>query len=85
MGFDSVGGLDQSALTTGCSTDAFVEVWYDQSGLGRHLQMGTHSNQPQLVSSGSILTERGEPALYFNGDDMLQNTNADSYVCVIPG
>jgi hypothetical protein len=56
--------LDTSALTTFCSgTDGFVETWYDQSGNANNATQLTASNQPQIVSSGSVLTENGNLAL----------------------
>lgn len=47
--------------------DGFVTVWYDQSGEGNNFIQPTASNQPQIVSSGSILFENGQPCLLFNG------------------
>jgi hypothetical protein len=60
--------LDTSSLTSFCSgTNGFVTTWYDQSGNGRNVTQTTASNQPQIVSSGSVLTEGGKPAAQFNG------------------
>jgi hypothetical protein len=48
--------LDTSALTTFCSgTNGFVKTWYDQSGNGNDATQTTSANQPQIVSSGSVL------------------------------
>ena len=66
--------LDTSSLTTFCSgTNGFVTTWYDQSGNGRNATQTTAANQPQIVSSGSVITKNGEPALYGNG------TSTNSY------
>jgi hypothetical protein len=56
--------LDTSALTTFCSgTNGFVMTWYDQSGNGYDATQSTAANQPQIVSSGSVLTEGGKPTI----------------------
>lgn len=60
--------LDTSSLTTFCgSGNGFVTTWYDQSGNARNATQSTAANQPQIVSSGSILTSNGEPIIDFNG------------------
>jgi hypothetical protein len=56
--------LDTSTLATFCSgTDGFVTTWYDQSGNGYDATQGAASNQPKIVSSGSIILENGKPSL----------------------
>lgn len=60
--------LDTSALTTFCSgTNGFVKTWYDQSGNGRDATQTTAANQPQIVSSGSVISVSSKPALQFDG------------------
>jgi hypothetical protein len=68
--------LDTSSLTTFCSgTDGFVTTWYDQSGNARNATQATAANQPQIVSSGSVILENGKPAIQFDGtDDSLSAT-----------
>jgi 3D (Asp-Asp-Asp) domain-containing protein len=71
IGFVS-GNLDTTALTSFCSgTNGFVTTWYDQSGNGRNATQTTAANQPQIVSSGSVLTLTGVgsamPILRFDG------------------
>jgi hypothetical protein len=62
--------LDTSSLTSFCSgTNGFVTTWYDQSGNGRNATQTTAANQPQIVSSGSVITENGKPSLQFDGND----------------
>jgi hypothetical protein len=57
--------LDTSALTTFCSgTDGFVTTWYDQSGNSRDATQTTLISQPQIVSSGSVITQGGKAAVY---------------------
>jgi hypothetical protein len=36
--------------------NGFVETWYDQSGNGRDAVQATSTNQPKIVSSGSLVT-----------------------------
>lgn len=67
IGF-SGGNLDTSALTTFCGAgNGFVTTWYDQSGNGYNATQTTAANQPQIVSSGSVITDNGKPNLFFNG------------------
>ena len=58
--------LDTSSLTSFCSgTNGFVTTWYDQSGNGYNPTQLTAANQPQIVSSGSVILENGKPSLQF--------------------
>lgn len=60
--------LDTTTLTSFCSgTNGFVKTWYDQSGNARNATQNTAANQPQIVSSGSVILENGKPALQFDG------------------
>jgi hypothetical protein len=45
----------------------YVTQWYDQSGNGRHVTQTATGSQPLIVSSGSLITENGKPALSFDG------------------
>ena len=65
--------LDIAALETFCSgTDGFVTTWFDQSGNIVNAVQTTASQQPQIVSSGSVISENGKPAIQFDGvDDLL--------------
>ena len=59
--------LDTSALTTFCSgTNGFVKTWYDQSGNSKDATQSTAANQPQIVSSGSVLNVNSKPSVYFD-------------------
>lgn len=70
IGFTALGGLDTSSLTSFCSgTNGFVTTWYDQSGNGRNATQTTAANQPQIVSSGNVITENGKPSLQFDGSN----------------
>ena len=69
------GDLDTSALTTFCSgTNGFVTTWYDQSISGVNPVQATTTKQPQIVSSGSLITENGKPAIQFDGVDDFMKT-----------
>lgn len=66
--------LDESSLTTFCGAgDGFVKTWYDQSGNGNNATNETFSQQPQIVSSGSVLTLNNKPVIKCYGQ-MLQAT-----------
>jgi len=68
IGFTGQGTLDLATLNSFCSgTNGFVTTWYDQSGNGVNLTQTTAGNQPQIVSSGSVLTQSGKPSISFNG------------------
>jgi hypothetical protein len=76
IGFVS-GQLDTSTLETFCSgTDGFVTTWYDQSSNGNNATQSTAANQPQIVSSGSVILENGKPSIDFNGSQGLLTTSA---------
>lgn len=65
IGFTATGDLDTSALTTFVGAgNGFVRTWYDQSGNGRNATQTTNINQPQIVSSGSVIVDsNGNPVL----------------------
>jgi hypothetical protein len=75
IGFTSTGALDTAALLaftgTGVLDNGFVTKWYDQSGNARNATQTTAANQPQIVSSGSVLTKYGQPNLELNADSLL--------------
>jgi hypothetical protein len=77
IGFTLTGELDTATLLaftgTGALDNGFVTTWYDQSGNGYDATQTTAANQPQIVSSGSVITENGKAALRFDGiNDNLQ-------------
>jgi hypothetical protein len=70
IGFSSTFGLDTTTLTSFCSgTNGFVTTWYDQSGNARNATQTTAANQPQIVSSGSVILEGTKPSLQFDGSN----------------
>lgn len=63
--------LDTATLLTFCSgTDGFVVTVYDDSGNARDLTQATTANQPQIVSSGSLITgANGKACARFDGSN----------------
>jgi hypothetical protein len=55
-----------------------VHTWYDQSGNGNNATQGTNANQPQIVASGSVITENGKPTVSFT-DSIFDIDSADLY------
>lgn len=47
------------------ANNGFVRTWYDQSGNGYNIGNTTAANQPQIVSSGSLILENGKPSVSF--------------------
>lgn len=62
----------------GGSNDGFVEIWYDQSGNFRHAIQETATNQPKIVSSGSLITVNSKPAITFDGNDNFLEVDGSS-------
>jgi hypothetical protein len=76
IGFTALGNLDESALTSFCSgTNGFVTTWYDQSGNGYNATQTTAASQPQIVSSGSVITKAfiggSKPTISFTTSNAL--------------
>jgi hypothetical protein len=77
--------LDTTALTTFCGAgNGFVTTWYDQSGNFRNATQASATFQPQIVSSGTVITVSGigspKPALSFDGsNDCLTVSGSQSY------
>jgi hypothetical protein len=65
--------------------DGFISTWYDQSGNGRDLSQITLINQPQIVSSGTTITEGGKLAISYNQDWLDANylMNDDSNYIIL--
>lgn len=81
-GILSLNSLNGSSvdLSTWISTDnGFVTIWYDQSLFGADASNSTTTEQPQVVSSGSLVTEGGVVAIDFDGsNDYLLMTAVSS-------
>ena len=69
IGFTASGDLDVQALEDfAAGGNVYVEQWYDQSGEGNDATQNTASDQPQIVSNGTVITENGKPAIDFDGN-----------------
>jgi len=53
------------AAWVGAGNNGFVRTWYDQSGNGNHAQQATSASQPQIVSSGALVTTNSKPSIQF--------------------
>lgn len=72
------GNLDTSALLSFVgANNGFVTTFYDQSGNGRDMTQATAANQPQIVVSGSLLTQGGKPIMKFTSS--TQRLNATTF------
>jgi hypothetical protein len=61
-------GIDTTALLNFVgANNGFVTTIYDQSTNGNNAVMSTSTQQAQIVSSGSLITRGGFPALEFSG------------------
>ena len=73
IGFDANGDLDSTALLafvgTGGTDNGFVTTLYDQSGNGNNATNATESEQPLVVSGGTLVEENGKAAIEFDGTD----------------
>jgi hypothetical protein len=70
---------DGTLATWSAATDSFVVTWYDQAG-SKDMTESTAANQPQIVSSGSVITDGANPALYFDGtNDQFTATGVSNW------
>ncbi len=68
IGFTSGGELDISSLLAFVGPgDAFVVIWYDQSGNNKNFTQSSTSNQPRIVNAGNIELENAKPFIRFFG------------------
>jgi hypothetical protein len=58
--------------------DATVKVWYDQSGGSNDAEQSTLASQPKIVSSGSVITENGKPAIQGDGTNGKHLTTSNT-------
>ena len=72
------GTLASWVTAGGGAENGFIAAWYDQVSLGvsNNQRQTTAGNQPQLVSSGSVVTKGSKPAIQFDGiNDSMSNTS----------
>jgi hypothetical protein len=62
----------------GAGNNGFVKTFYDQSGNGVNLTQSTNANQPQIVSSGSLLLDSSNPSILLDGtsDELVGNAQS---------
>ena len=74
------GNLDTTSLASFCGAgNGFVTTFYDQSGNGYDALQTSATNQPQIVNSGSIITENGDPFVSYTGiNKQLKTTSSFS-------
>ena len=71
IGFDGSNNLDTSSLLSFVgANNGFVTTWYDQQGSDNATNV-TAAQQPQIVSSGSVIYEGSLPTLDFAGAQQL--------------
>ena len=64
--------LDTASLLTFCGAgNGFVTTWYDQSGNANNAIQTTAFNQPQIVSSGAMITTNGKNSILFNSTKLM--------------
>jgi hypothetical protein len=66
-GYSTTSKVVWSTFFASSSSNGFVVTWYDQSVNGNDATQLTNSAQPQVVSSGALITENGLPTLQFVG------------------
>jgi hypothetical protein len=78
IGFDALGELDTAALLaftgTGASDNGFITEWFDQSGNANNAIQTLAINQPQIVSSGSLILQNSKPIIKFSVTNELNIT-----------
>jgi hypothetical protein len=71
--------VTNGTLTTFCGAgNGFVRTWYDQSGNGRNANQSTSAAQPQVVSSGALVTYGTRPATSYDGSKFMATTGFSS-------
>ena len=61
---------DGTSVTLGTwigSDNGYVKTWYDQSGNSNNATNTTASNQPEIITSGVLITDNSKAAFEFNG------------------
>lgn len=70
--FRGDGWADTAALLAFVGAGSgYITTWYDQSGIGNDVSQSTVASQPQIVSSGTVLTQTGRPCASFGSGQRL--------------
>jgi hypothetical protein len=77
IGYDINNVLNTTALLSFVGAgNGFITTWYDQSGNANNATQSTALNQPQIVSSGALLTVNSKPSMVLSTNSMgLSLTN----------
>lgn len=76
--------LDEDALTAFVGpANGFIAKWYDQSGNGVDQQRTIQNQQPQIVASGNVMKDNGNPAAYFDGTKSMRSVIDVSLTSVV--
>ena len=68
IGFNNAGDLDTSALMAFVGNgNGFVSTWYDQSGTNNPATQTGTTEQPVIVSGGTLITNNNKPAIQWVG------------------
>ncbi len=68
IGYTANGDIDTAILKSFAGAgDAFVTIWYDQSGNNRDASQSTAASQPRIVHAGLVERKNGRPTVYFYG------------------
>jgi hypothetical protein len=79
VGFYTNGNLDIASLLSFVgANDGFISIWYDQTTSVNDFIEPTVGIQPQIVSSGNVITQNSKPAIYFNGTKKLKSSRVFS-------
>lgn len=79
ISFLSNGLLDISAVKTFCGANkGRVTKWYDQSGSDYHATQSTFANAPLIYDGTRVITQNGQPSLYFDSTSSGGVTNSIS-------
>lgn len=83
IGFDGNGDLDTTALLAFVGlNDAYVSIWYDQSGNGRNLIKTDNNLQPKIVFNGAFKYIGTRLAIDFSGNKGLVYSGALSVASI---
>ena len=76
IGFTATGDLDEVALKTFAgSGNAFVTIWYDQSGNGKNMTQSNTGLQPQILFDGNLKYINNRPTIdFYSNKGVIYNT-----------
>ena len=66
----------KNIVVTQTTADGAVTTWYDQSGNGNDATNATESEQPLVVSGGTLVEENGKAAVEFSGNPVYLDASS---------